>query len=165
IGPMHDVRQHCSVYFLVFVPVRAVQVRHIEIVALIAPTFVEDLFEFFFGIEVHAQGEVHAPGSGLRRISIRVDDEQRRSWWPSRAGAGATTAAASASGGAIDQFAAIGAHFKRGNTIDKSCRAPIAQSITNQFISRAATTSAAAPSALRTTCFEVINNSIGAGSQ
>src|SRR5947209_14438104 len=105
---MHDVRQHCSVHFLVFLPIGAVQVRHIEIVALIAPTFVEDLFEFFFGIEVHAESEIDASRAGLRRIAIRVDDEQRRSWWPSRAGASAATAAASGSGRAIDQLAAVG---------------------------------------------------------
>src|SRR5437764_9855143 len=108
---MHDVRQHRAVHLLVFVPVCAVQVRHIEIVALIAPTFVEDLFEFFFGIEVHAQSEIDASRAGLWRIAIRVDDEQRRSWWPSRTGASASTAASYATGGAIDQFTAVGAHF------------------------------------------------------
>ena len=165
IGAMHDVRQHRSVHLLVFVPVRAVQVRNIEIVALIAPTFVEDLFEFFFGIEVHAQSEIDASAAGLGRIAISVDDEQRRSWWSSRTGATATTSAATASGGAIDQFAAVGTDFEGSHAVDEACRAPVAQSIPNQIIRGGATTTSATTSALRAASFEVIDNSIGAGSQ
>src|SRR5256885_4606863 len=126
IGAMHDVRQHCSVHFLVFVPVRAVQVRNIKIVALIAPTFIEDLLEFFFGIEIHAQSEVDASAARLGRIPIRVDDEQRGRWWSSRASACTSTSAATAARGAINQFAAVGTYFEGGYAVDEVCRASVA---------------------------------------
>src|ERR1700704_1751901 len=79
IGTMHYVRQHRSVHFFVFRPVRAVQVWHIEIIALVAPAFVEYLFEFFFGIEIHAKVSVEPALARLWRSSIRVNDEGGRS--------------------------------------------------------------------------------------
>ena len=159
---MHDVRQHRSIHLLVFVPVRAVQVRNIKIVALIAPTFVEDLFEFFFGIEIHAQRKVNAPATRLWRSPICVNDKERRV--RSATTKASTTTATTAASGAIDQLASISADFESSHAVNERCRASIAKPITNQFISGAATASSTATGALRARGFQVINDSIGAGS-
>ena len=45
-------------------------VWHVEIVTLIAPHLVEDLFEFFFGIQVHAQVDVDSALARLGRESL-----------------------------------------------------------------------------------------------
>src|SRR5438067_11748685 len=147
IGTMHDVRQHRSIHLLVFVPVRAVQVRNIKIVALIAPTFVEDLFEFFFGIEVHAESEIDAAAARLWRRAICVNDKERRVR-SATTKASATTASAAARG-PINKLASVGADFESSHAVNESCRASIAKPITNQFISGAATASSTATGALR----------------
>src|SRR5437588_10580910 len=95
---MHDVWQHCAVHLFVFRPIRAMHVRHVEIVALIAPAFVENLFELFFGIEIHPQSKANAAGIRLRRSSIRIDDEERRNRRASTESRAATTTAAPSRG-------------------------------------------------------------------
>ena len=45
-------------------------VRHVEIVTLIAPAFVEYLFELFLRLEIHAQREVQTSGAGLWRLGL-----------------------------------------------------------------------------------------------
>src|SRR6267378_2315576 len=80
IRAMHYVRQHCTVHFFVPGPVRAVHVGHVEIVTLIAPAFVEYLFEFFTRIEVHAQIHIKPARARLWWSSICVHHEKRWSW-------------------------------------------------------------------------------------
>ena len=61
------------------------QVAHVEIVALVAPTLVKDLLELRLGIDVGAQGDVEAAGAGLRCLrTIGVDEEEVRRCrgWP-----------------------------------------------------------------------------------
>ena len=55
-------------------PVRAVHVRHVEVVALVAPALVEDLRELRLRIEVHPQRRVEA---SLRRPSARACPRRR----------------------------------------------------------------------------------------
>ena len=126
IRAMHHVRQHRSIHFFVLGPIGAVQIRHVKIVTLVAPTLVEDLFEFFFRIEIHAQSEIQTPLAGLRRRSIRIDDEERRSGRPpSESG----WTAATARGCAIDQFAPVSTDVVIRNAVNESVRAAIAKTI------------------------------------
>src|SRR5215813_12534137 len=156
---MHDVGQHRPIHLFIFVPVCAVQVWDIEIVALIAPAFIEDLFELFFGIEVHAQRKVDASGSGLRRVAIGINHEQRRNWWPpAECGAASTTASTA---GAEYQLAAVSADVVISDALDKGGRAPIAETVTNQLA--AAATALAATAALSCTCrLQIKYNSVSA---
>src|SRR5882672_7964517 len=106
IGAMHYVRQHRAVHLFVPGPVRAMHVRHVKIVTLVAPAFVEDLFEFFPGIEIHAQIDIEPAYARLWWSSICVHDEQRWSWRRTTRGAWSSPATATNTGGAINQFAA-----------------------------------------------------------
>ena len=163
IRAMHNVRQHRSIHLFVFDPISAVQVRHVEIVTLIAPTLVEDLFEFFFRIEIHAQSEIQTPLARLRRSSIRIDDEQRRSGRPP-CESGWTTTTSTARGRAIDQLAAISTDVIIRNAVDEGVRAAIAQTITNQL---AATATTARTTAALAACgrLHIENHSFSAGMQ
>src|SRR6266571_2525219 len=163
IRAMHNVRQHCSIHLFVFDPISAVQVRHVEIVTLVAPTFVEDLFEFFFRIEIHAQSEIQTPLARLRRSSIRIDDEKRRSGRPPSE-SGWTTTASTARGRAIDQLAAVSTDVVIRNAVDKGSRAAIAQTITNQLAATATTARTTAGLAARGR-LQVENNAVSAGMQ
>src|SRR5437899_3654921 len=102
ISTMHHVRQHRSVHLFVLRPVSAVQVWHIEIIALVAPAFVEYLFEFFLGIEIHAKVGIEPALAWLWRSSIRVDDEEGRSG--RRATGGRPGSATTATRSAINQL-------------------------------------------------------------
>src|SRR5262249_11947556 len=99
------------------------------IVALIAPAFVEDLFELFFRIEVHPQRVVQTAAARLRRSSISVNNEHLGSWLTSRAPTSAETAATTSR--PVDDLASIGADFERRHATGKSRRPAIAQAITN----------------------------------
>ena len=57
---MPHVRQQRAVHLLHRRPVGAVHVRHVEVVALVAPALVEDLPELRLRIEVHAERHVRA---------------------------------------------------------------------------------------------------------
>src|SRR5438552_4001006 len=160
---MHHVRQHRAIHLLVCDPIGAVQVRHIQIVALITPTLVEDLFEFFFRIEIHAQSEIQTPLARLRRSSIRIDDEKRRSGRPPSE-SGWTTTASTARGRAIDQLAAVSTDVVIRNAVDKGSRAAIAQTITNQLAATATTARTTAGLAARGR-LHVENNAVSAGMQ
>ena len=64
-------------------------VRHVEVVALVAPAFVEDLLELLLRLEIHPQRRVRAgPGPACGGVAIGIDEEQ--------AGAGAAGGAAAA---------------------------------------------------------------------
>src|SRR5436853_14093 len=117
ISTMHYVRQHRSVHLFVLRPVRAVQVWHIEIIALVAPAFVEDLFEFFLGIEIHAKINVEPAGARLWRDSICVNDEEGRS--RRRATGSRPGSATTATRGAINQLAPIRTDFVNSNSADE----------------------------------------------
>ena len=68
IGAMIHVRQELAVHLLHLRPVGAVRVRHVEVVALVAPALVEDLLELFLRLEIHPQRRVEASLAGLRRM-------------------------------------------------------------------------------------------------
>ena len=76
IGAVVHIRQQCAVHILVFLPVGAVHVRHVEIIALVAPPLIEDLAELLFRLQVHSERHVQASLPGLRRIAIGIDKEQ-----------------------------------------------------------------------------------------
>src|SRR5712692_4942871 len=159
---MHHVRQHSSVHLFVFRPIGAVHVRDVEIVALVAPAFVEDLLELFFRIEIHAEVRVEPASPRLWRYSICIDDKERGSRWPATKGRRAAGAATTA-GRAVDELAAIRAHFISGNAGNERRRASIAQPITDQLASD--TTTKASASRLSARCFQVVNDSVDAGMQ
>ena len=79
VGAMHGVRQKLAVDFFHAGPVGSMHVGDVEIVALIAPAFVEDLFELLFRLQVHAQRCVEPARSRGRDHAIGVDQEKRRS--------------------------------------------------------------------------------------
>src|SRR5229473_1015807 len=123
---MHHVRQHRAVHLLVFRPVGPVHVWHIEIVALVAPAFVEDLFELFFWIEVHPQTEVQPAGARLRRCSICINDKKRGSRGPA-------TESYTTGGRAIDELAAVSADFEGRDPGNERRHTPIAQAKPDQL--------------------------------
>src|SRR2546425_457685 len=163
IGSMHHVRQHRSIHLFVFGPICAVQVRHVEIIALAAPTLVEDLFEFFFRVEIHAQCEIQTPLARLRGSAIRIDNEKRWSRRPPSE-SGWTTTASTARGRTIDQLAAVSTDIVVRNAIDKGARAAIAQTITNQLTATAPTARTTAALAARRR-LQIENNSVSARMQ
>src|SRR5882724_448521 len=111
ISTMHHVRKHLAVHLFHLRPIRAVHIRHVEIVAFVAPAFVEDLFELFPWVEIHPQRSVQTALPRLWRIAISVNDKERRNrWHPTRGTLTAAPAAAAAST-AIEEFVTICAHF------------------------------------------------------
>ena len=84
-------------------------VLHVEVVALIAPRFVEDLLVLLLRIDVGAQIALDAALPGLRRIAIRVDEEERRAA-AAGCGAAAATATTGAARATIEQLVTVGAH-------------------------------------------------------
>src|SRR5690349_21756267 len=129
---MHHVGQQLPVHLLHFGPIGAVHVWHVEIVAFIAPAFVEDLRELRFRIEIHPQRNVQTARARLRWCAIRIDDEQLR-WWRRGETSAARTTLATAKPGTIDNLAAIGADVVSHHIIDERRDAAIAQAITHQL--------------------------------
>src|SRR5262245_23884138 len=118
IGAVIYVRQQLAVHLLHFWPIGAVHVRHVEIIALVAPSFIEDLFEFLFRIEVHAQRYVKPPLARLRRLPIGIDKEERGTGGAC-ALAATTTTSASTSASAVDQLVSVGAYIIIGDACDE----------------------------------------------
>src|SRR5262245_12753890 len=116
---MHNVGQKLAVHFFHLGPVGAVQVWYVEIVALIAPAFVEDLFELRFRLKVHAQSIVQ---STLSRLGCAIGIDEKQLW---RGSVCRTTASASKStstaGCAIYNLSMIRTHFITSDTADESC--------------------------------------------
>src|SRR5215831_9266608 len=107
---MIHVWQQLAVHLSHLRPIGAVHVRHVEIVTLVPPTLIEDLFELFLRLEVHAQPDVEAALSRLRRISISVNDKERRHRrWSSLSRT--TRSKATTTCRAINQLAAVGAYL------------------------------------------------------
>src|SRR5438874_1768161 len=102
-------------------------IRHVQIVSLIAPRFVEHLLVFLLRIDVGAQVGVQSTLSRLRWRTIRVDEEQsgairrgsRRRWW--------TTTTAATAARAVQQLVPIEADVIVGNAGDERRVAMIAQ--------------------------------------
>ena len=88
---MHYVRQQLAVHLFHLWPVGAVHIWHVKVIALVAPAFVEDLFELFSGIQIHAQADIKTSLPRLRRITIRINKEKR--WRRRRSSRGWTTTA------------------------------------------------------------------------
>src|SRR5947199_8945423 len=160
---MHYVRQHRAVHLFVLVPIGPMHVWNIEIVTFVAPHLIEDLFELFLGIEIHAQRVTHPSGVGLRRISIGIDDEQRRIRWSTSECARTSGATASATA-AVNQLVTVGADVERGDSAYESGCPPFAQAIASQFVTRAAKT-AATSCALRARRFQIEHCSVRASDQ
>src|SRR5262249_57783209 len=77
VGAMIHIRQQLAVHLFHLRPICAMHVRHVEVIALVAPTLVEDLFELFFRIEVHAQRHAEPPLALLWRLTIGGPPGQR----------------------------------------------------------------------------------------
>ena len=131
VGAMVHVRQHLAVHLAHPVPVGAVEVRHVHVVALIAPAFEEDLLVLLARLEIHAQRDVEPPGIRLRRIAIGVDDEQGRPGGRAAATTAATSAAATTAG-AVQHLVPVGAHRIRLRAGDERRRPARAQLIPMQ---------------------------------
>src|ERR1041385_4032104 len=97
-------------------------VRHVEIVALVAPAFVEDLFELFLRLEVHAQRVVQTSGAWLRRRSIGIDEEQLRRRRIRTKAAWTTALSTTATSSAINELAMIGTDFVSRDVVDERRR-------------------------------------------
>ena len=108
IGAMVHEWQELSVHLLHLRPVAAVLVRYVEVVALVAPALVEDLLELLARVEIHPQADVEASLARLRRVAVRVDEEEVDGG-ATRGSAAASAAATAATTGAIEQLAAVGA--------------------------------------------------------
>ena len=127
IGAMVDVRQDLPVHLFHLVPVGAVHVRHVQVVALIAPALAEDLLELLLGFQIHAQRGREPAGARLRCRAIGIDDEQRGSGGGCRAAAAAAPAATTAARAAIEHLVRVGAHHVISDTRHERRRAPIAR--------------------------------------
>src|SRR5258705_1442060 len=104
-------------------------VWHVELIALVAHTFVEDLFEFFLWFEVHPKGKIKPTLARLWWRAICVTQIQL---WCRRNAARApwaTAGSSSATSGSINQLAAIRAHFIRRNAGCKSSCPTITQAV------------------------------------
>ena len=132
------------------------RVLHVEIVALIAPAFAEDLLELLAGLQVHPERHVEPPLPGRRRVAIRIDKKQV----DGSAGPAATSATACPAARAIEKLPTVGAHVVLGNAGDEWRRTPVADAIPLQR--RAATGSTATAARTR---FEVIHRAGDAGPQ
>ena len=53
---MHDVRQELAVHLLHPRPVGALEIRDVQVIALVAPPFVEHLLELGLRVDVGAEG-------------------------------------------------------------------------------------------------------------
>lgn len=102
-------------------PVAALHVLHIEIVALIAPPFIEDLSELRPWIHEHAKRGIHPPRAGLRYRAIRVHQMQRPVG-PRRP---------------IEQLPAISADRVLRDALGERCCTPCAQLVPMQRVARA----------------------------
>src|SRR5215468_3674299 len=135
---MIHVRQQLAVHLFHLRPIGSVHIRHVEIIALVAPAFIEDLFELFFRIEVHAQRHVEPPLSRLRRLAIGVHQEEPGGASSARALASTTATASEAATSAIDQLVTVRAYVVFGYSGNERRLPAIAQTITLQCASTAA---------------------------
>src|SRR6266850_7983865 len=108
IGAMVYVGQQLPIHLLHLRPVRPVHISDVEIVALVAPAFVEDLLELLLGIEIHPQRDIDASLARLRRAAIGINYEKRRHRRRRARDRGSTTSGASR---AIKQLASVRTHY------------------------------------------------------
>src|SRR6266498_2061803 len=76
IGAMVHERQERPVHLPDLRPVGAVLIRYVQVVALVAPRFVEDLLVLLLGIDIGTEVGVQSSLSGYRRGAIRVDEKE-----------------------------------------------------------------------------------------
>ena len=130
IGAMVDVRQQLAVHLLHLRPVGAVHVRHVEIVALVAPAFVEDLLELLASArDTCAASRSDVPdrlAARLRSASTRTEVHR---WRRRRRHAHARRHRRRR---AIEQLATVGADVVLRDAGHERRRAPIAQAIAMQ---------------------------------
>src|SRR4029453_5478106 len=154
---MPHVRQHSAVHLFVFHPVGTVKIRNVKIVTLVAPAFVEDLFELGGGLEIHAQADINSTLAGLRRSSIGVDYEKRRRQRGSACGRARPTSR----GGSRRKFAAIRTYRIISDRRSKRRRFSITDAITNQLTAGSCRTAGS----LCARRFEIEDCPVGAGLQ
>ena len=73
---MHHVREQRLVHFFHRRPIRTVHILHIQIVALVSPALVEDLFEFVARVDEGTQYHIQMARASGRRCLVRVDEIQ-----------------------------------------------------------------------------------------
>src|SRR5438045_9261797 len=111
-------RQERAVHLPDLRPVGAVLIRHVQVVALIAPRFVEDLLVFLFRIDERAELGVQSALSGLWWRAIRVDEEE--SWAIAAArGRASSTSSTRPTAGSIQQLVAVEADVIVGDAGDE----------------------------------------------
>ncbi len=157
VGAMVHVGQQLAVHLLHLGPIGAVHVGHVEVIALVAPAFVEDLLELFLGLQIHAQ--VRRSAGPLRLAEPARSASTRNSDGP--AGRAAPPRAASAAPPppprrAIHQLVAIGADIVGRNAGDERRGSAIAQTIALQ---RAAAACAAAAAAAARRRLQIVDRS------
>src|SRR5262245_28244210 len=164
VGAMIHVRQQLAVHLFHPWPIGAVHVRHVEVIALVAPALVKDLFELFFRIEIHAQRHVEPPLALLWRLTIGVNQEERGAGAAAGARAATTAPAAESAASAIDQLMAVRAHVIIGDSGHELRGATIAQTIALQGAPTASSEAASATFA-SSGGFEVIDRARHARAQ
>src|SRR5262249_31064679 len=100
-------------------------IRDVKIVALIAPSFVENLFELFLRLQVHPERRIQSSLPGLRWVTISVDEEQR--WWLRRPCLATTSSATTkTAAGSVNQLMPISLRAAGGYPGGKGRARPIA---------------------------------------
>src|SRR5262249_19588834 len=126
---MHYERQHLSVHLSHPGPIRTVHVWHIQIIALITPTLVEDLFELFLRIEIHAQIKIQSTRTWCWWCATRINKIKLRRWWCSTAATSRATAWSTSGCRPVNQLASIGTDFVRRDAVCESSGATITKPV------------------------------------
>src|SRR5215813_5420796 len=103
-------------------------IRDVKIVALIAPSFVENLVELFLRLQVHPERRIQSSLPGLRWVTISVDEVQR--WWLRRPCLATTSSATTkTAAGSVNQLMRISAHVVGGYSGSKRRGPSIAEPV------------------------------------
>ena len=78
IGAMHYRGKPLPVHLLHARPISAMHVRHVKVIALVAPSFIEDLLELFFRLQIHTKRSVQVSSSRDGRLLVGIHYEQSR---------------------------------------------------------------------------------------
>src|SRR5579883_2946483 len=160
VGAVVHVRQELAVHLLHARPVGAVHVGDIQVVALVAPVFVEDLLELFAGFEVHAELRIERSLAGLGRLAVGIDEEDLRAAPAGGCRAAAASASASAcAGAAVNELVAIGADLILRDAAGERCGPAVAQAVAHERRAGAGTGRAASAIGAASTRFEIVDRS------
>src|SRR5205085_3405236 len=108
------------------------------------PAFVENLFELFLRLKVHAQRDVQSPLPGLRRVAVGVNQEERRRGRPAGV-TGSAPEAAATTRRAVEELVTVCAHGVLCDAGNEDRGAAVAQAVAVQLVAGGRAIGAAAP--------------------